>query len=792
VTLEVGAPTSYPVSPCPPSIERSFENEVPVSRHLRSTWVLIAALVAVGCTDRASERQPPPAYRPPPAPIVVEASLPRAPGTMAPSLLAIAPPVAGAGAAAGERTDGNLLADIDTCDTCHPDATAQWRSSLHSFASFGNPIYRTNVELARTLLGKEASQHCGGCHDTPLEIDGAMKDDIAADDLRAHTGVSCRVCHGARAATVDGNGSFVLAAEPLASPDVDDPASVEQHRQAVRVSNLGNELCMSCHRGFLSPDIGMPVHLSGIDEPTAWRSSAYAGNGAGRVDKVEPRGCVDCHMPEVPVTAAEYGGGADRKLRGHYFAGGHTWMAAMRKDPAQLARLRQMLVGAASIDIAGAIVPATAGGNGPVTLGGRWHLPADGAPVVPGARLAFDVVVRNLLVGHRFPGGVTDAQDTWIEITVADAGGRRLAASGVAHEKDPLDGEAHVLRAYPMKDDGTPLEEHELPLFRAVAANHTIAARDAQAIRYTLEVPARVALPLTVHARLRHRSRNPILQRAVCTAGRTREGRRFLRQAKEIRDMVIDPCAAQPITEIAETTVWLGTGADVAAARARHGTPPRPAWERSYEHGMGLRGVITERLDEPREILEHALALLPVDAASARPRAMVLAQLAAVASRQGRTADALALVEQARALLPSPGPAVLDAVAADALARVWRWADAAPHARAVTERVPGNTGAWVMLARVLGSLDDNVGALTAARRGLALAPRDGDLLRSQATAIAVLMPETPLAGAALTAYDRFRAPDEAAQLRIQCANSNPRCARERELGHTHPLIPSRH
>ena len=749
----------------------------------------IAALaVTLGCRGRARDRQPPPAYVPPPSPpVAVEASLPRAPGAMAPSLISIGAPPPGA----TELTDGDLLADIDTCDTCHPDATAQWRSSIHSFASFGNPIYRTNIELARHLLSKEASQHCGGCHDAPLQIDGAMKAEIAADDLRAHTGVSCRVCHGVRSATVDGNASFVLAAEPLASPNVDDPTSVEQHRQAVRVSNLGNDLCLSCHRGFLSPDLGMPVHLAGIDETTAWRSSAYTGNGAGRIDKVEPRGCVDCHMAEVPVGPDESGGGPDRKLRGHYFAGGHTWMAAMRRDPAQLARLRQMLVGAASIDIAGAIVPVEAGGDGPVTLGGRWHLPADGAPVVPGTRLAFDVVIRNLLVGHRFPGGVTDMQDTWIEVEVDDARGRRLASSGLRHATDAGDPEAHVLRAYPVDDDGNPLEEHQLPNFRAVVANHTIAARDAQAIRYALDVPAKVALPLTVHARLRHRSRNLIMQGVVCAAGKSKLGAGFLRQAKEIRDMVIDPCAAQPITEIAATTVWLGAGADEAAARVRHGTPPRAAWERSYEHGMGLLGVITERLDEPRQVLEHALALLPDDAASARPRAMVLVQLAAVAGRQGRTADALALVERARALLPTPSPAVLDAVAADALARVWRWADAAPHARAVTERVPGNTAGWVMLARVLGSLHDDVGALAAARRGLALAPRDGDLLRSQATAVAGLAPESPLAAAALAAYDRFRAPDEAAQLRILCANQSPRCARERELGHVHVMTAPR-
>ncbi len=726
-----------------------------------------------------------PTVTPPSKPPV--ASLPRVPGKFAPSLAAIQ----------GDGTvDGNILGDIDTCASCHPDITTQWQSGIHSFASFGNPIYRTNIELARALLGNENSQHCGGCHDAPLEVDGAMKDAISADDLRAHTGVACRVCHGIRSTTTDGNGSYVMAAGDLFTPNVDDPASVQQHRDAVTVKPLGDELCVACHRGFLSPDLDVPVHLAGIDEPTFWRGSAWTGNGVGRIDKVDQKGCIDCHMPEVAAPGEEYS--ADRTVRGHFFPGGHSWMAAMRDDPAQLERIRAMLVGAASIDIGGAIVPRDAGGNGPVTLGGQWHLPADGAPVVPGKRLAFDVVIRNRLVGHRFPGGVNDMQDTWIEIEVRDARGKQLASSGLRHERDARDHEAHVLRSYPVDDHGNVMEEHELPKFRAVIANHTIAARDSQATRYTLEVPARVALPLEVRARLRHRSRNLIVQQAICREGKTPAGSAFLQQAKEIRDMRVDPCAPQPITEVSSTTVWMGTGADVAtaragvAARARNGEAPAAAWERGYEHGMGLLGVITERLDEPRQVLEHALSLLPETQENARPRAMVLTQLAAVSGRQGRTDEALALIEQARSSIPPPHPPVLDFVAADATARVWRWDEAARHARAATEKAPKNTATWVALARALGSLHDNEAALEAARQGLVWSPRDPDLLRSQATAIAALIgDETDLARAALSAFDRFRAPDETAALRITCANNSPRCLRERELGHTHPLTPAR-
>ncbi|MBK7078027.1 MAG: hypothetical protein IPH44_37755 [Myxococcales bacterium] len=715
----------------------------------------------------------------PPEPVTFETRLPQAPGPYAPSLLTMS-----AGGADGPQA-GDLLADVDTCGSCHAEITAQWQSSIHSFASFANPIYRANIEVFRANLGNEASQHCGGCHDMPLEIDGAMKQRVAADDLRAHTGVSCRVCHGATAPTKDGNASFVLNGTPMPTPNVDDPASVAAHKAAVDVKPLGDELCATCHRGFLSPDLGVPVHLSGIDEPTAWRGSAWNGNGAGRVDKVDKQGCISCHMPEVEAGPDEYAG-ADRKLRAHTFAGGHTWMAAMRNDAAQLARIQKMLVGAASIDVAGAIVPADAPASGPSTIGGRWHLPADGAPVRPGQALAFDVVIRNLLTGHRFPGGVIDMQDTWVEVEVADARGKRLASSGLAHAKRADDTDAHVLRSYPVDDQGNLLQQHQLFGFRAVVSNQSVATRDAVAVRYAMDVPATAALPLQVTARLRHRTRSLENQRVTCEAAKVGDGAAFLRQALALRDMVVDPCKPQPITEIASIAVWLGDG-----ATARQAPSVRPAWERSYEHGMALTQVVTERLEEARGVLEHALTQLPAGDAGKRPRAMILVQLASVAGKQGRADDALALVAQARALLPTPSPPALDAYAADALARVWRWKEAEPFARAVTERAPANTAAWVMLARVRGSLGDDRGALAAAVKGLELAPRDSDLLRTQATALAQLLPGSDLAAKALAAYDRFRAPDDAAQLRMACAAASKVCARERELVHTHRLVPSR-
>jgi hypothetical protein len=702
----------------------------------------IAAMVALALAACGGQTAPQPVVAHTPAPAAPTGPrIPRAPGELAPSLVAIDHSVK---PVAGDVSDGTQLADVDGCATCHADAAAQWNKSAHSFASFGNPIYRVNVELARTELGKKASNHCGGCHDMPLAVDGLMTGDAAipSADLRAHSGVTCRLCHGVKSVTKDGNGSYVWSREPIEAPVTGDAASIARHRAQVNVKPLGTELCVGCHRGFLSPDMGdgMPVHLSGLDEPGAWRSSAWAGNGMGRVDKVDKKNCIDCHMEREPASAGEYGakdGPDGRTIASHRFLGGHTWMASMRGDTDHLKRLQAKLAGAASIDVQRA----------------------------PGADSSFDVVVRNLLVGHRFPGGVLDIQDTWIEVEALDAAGNRIAESGLRHEKDDADQDTHVLRTLVVDERGEVLEHHEMPRMRTQIATQTLAPREAQAIRYQL--PAGMH-PATIVARLRHRSRTLAMQEEVCRAANTKEGKAFIAGARGARDVELDPCKPQPITLIAETRV------DVGAPTT---------WEREYEHGMALVATVSERLEEAKTVLEQALA----DAPAGKPKAMVIVQLGWVAAKQGRAEDALALVAQARALLAPASPAVLDNIAADALMRVWRWDDAVAPARAAAEKAPGNASAWMMLARCYGSIADDTDALAAASTGLELSPRDPDMLRSQATALAAL--HRPEADAALAAYDRFRSPDASAELRISCAADSSRCAREREQGHSHLLHP---
>ena len=93
--------------------------------------------------------------------------------------------------------------------------------------------------------------------------------------------------------------------------------------------------------------------------------------------------------------------------------------------------------------------------------------------------------------------------------------------------------------------------------------------RDAVVVELAFDAPASLdqgALPLRVTARLRHRSRTLEVQRAACADVQAGWGR-----ACAAIDG-LDPCAPQPVTEVARAEVLLGgVGGAATAAGPRRG-----------------------------------------------------------------------------------------------------------------------------------------------------------------------------------------------------------------------------
>jgi len=206
-----------------------------------------------------------------------------------------------------------------------------------------------------------------------------------------------------------------------------------------------------------------------------------------------------------------------------------------------------------------------------------------------------------------------------------------------------------------------------------------------------------------------------------------------------------------------------------------------------YAHGLGMTRALQAGRDEARPRLEAALALLE-GTTDPRPRAMVMGALAMLAGRQGRADEALAWLDKAAPLAPDH-PAI-PYLRGEALAAVWRWENAAAPLAEAAEKTPEDDSVWALLAIARGSANDPRGALVAAQRGLAIQPRDHDLMRIQALSLEALGAPEGEARAAWDAWNRFRPADAIPRVKAKCSQLVPGCALERDTAHVHALRPA--
>jgi hypothetical protein len=87
----------------------------------------------------------------------------------------------------------------------------------------------------------------------------------------------------------------------------------------------------------------------------------------------------------------------------------------------------------------------------------------------------------------------------------------------------------------------------------------------------------------------------------------------------------------------------------------------------------------------------------------------------------------------------------------------------------------------------LGGAGDAIGALDISRRGLAVQPRDGDMLRVQSLSLVTLHGDPKMLESAEAAFLERRTPDDAPGIRGKCSAKVPGCANERIPVHVHAM-----
>jgi hypothetical protein len=665
--------------------------------------------------------------------------------------------------------DVSRLAKTDDCADCHSDVASHWMHSAHAYASFDNPWYRASVDQFRAQRGKEESRFCAGCHDPLLLMSGDIDGEVEPDNELAYAGITCLVCHSVESTRPDGNASFTLTDAPVLLPDPAKPEEIEAHRARLTLQPLRTaSLCGSCHRSFSGPAIGNENHMAGIDDLGDWTSSAFAGAVQDRLTSVEENGCQGCHMSPETASNAEMAGADHGSVSSHRWAASHTAMTTQLPDPEHVRQARDELEGAVIVDI------------GAVRAGQRRYVLPEESRLRRGERLIFDVLLENDGTGHRFPGGVRDMHDVWVEVEVRNAAGKLLA---VSRPTDDDNEDVFMLRATVLDAAAEPEVLHQVHRFSAPAFDRTLPAHDAQAIRYSMRLPPGAEMPLQVDARLLHRKHSLQFQAFACMASRTDRGIGFALGAETHRKVALDPCVEQPVTEIGAATAWMGRG---ASDREPSGGAARPAIERLLTQALALLHSKQEHVHVAKPSIDRALRLAR-DTASPLLEAQALVLRARLSSVQGRPQEAVAFTRRAEALI-GPNP-VLDRVRGDAYARVWRWRKAAAAYQRVAKAAPRDWRAWRDLARAYGSLSDDQNALAAADTGLRLAPRDESLLRSRALALQGL--GRPDAARARERWLAHRAPDAQPQLLATCEEEHDRCRRDRQPIPHYILSPAR-
>ena len=500
----------------------------------------------------------------------------------------------------------NARIGAESCATCHPDVVDQWAASAHRFASFNNPFYEATIMDMRTGalepnpwmeehiasfpddvdgVGRGKSKWCSGCHDPALMLAGTMGREIDRTSLEAQAGLTCLACHAIdRIHDQTGNGNYNIADEQedpyIFASSAPRTARRYLHDLAVKARpavhkarllkpfHTESVFCATCHKVSLTEPVNNYRWLRGQDDFDNWDDSGVALN-ASRTFYLPPtrRVCQDCHMPLEPAPRGDVA--ADNGMvRSHRFLAANTALPHVRGDTATVRRIEEFLRDQKlTVDVLAVKAPGRA-----VTMPLEW----EATEVEAGVPLTFDVVVRNVGVGHTFPGGTNDSNEAWLEFTIEDGEGNLLVASGEIGDDGHLDAMAHTFKAVILDRDGNAIHRRNAQDIHVTVYQNVIGPGTADIAHFELVLPeAWLGSQLTVRARLLWRK----FDRAYTEFAYAANPAGFAR---------FDDVPDLPVTEIASDSARVLVVARPSTDRAPSFPRLPEHWVRYNDYGIGL------------------------------------------------------------------------------------------------------------------------------------------------------------------------------------------------------------
>ncbi len=383
-----------------------------------------------------------------------------------------------------------LLDQIESCGkpkACHPEALEDHLKSVHD-RSVMTPYFQKNLDLMVAEIGTENENLCAGCHHPQSLFDARL----TYKDFARHNNFSCVHCHVISAVSfpADQRRSVVRMTPNLRHLAVLAPDATGQSPPLARFAVLlypdghgralnndllrSDDFCQACHRLQIKP-------------------TKDTGLARSR--------CVDCHMQPRRTVGLEGAG------MNHRFPGSNTSVPYANRDAEQLEFTRRFVEGdfPLQLDVWGQVSAL-----GADTAIRRWlemHYEPRTSPA-PGKLFKFVIWTANVGVDHAFPAAPLDLIEAWLQVSLTDADGRAVLASGALGPGHLVPPDAHRMGGYMVGDDGQIVRKNRVWQIARKIIERQLEFGQRTADYYEAALPADVKGPLTLDARWNYRKLN--------------------------------------------------------------------------------------------------------------------------------------------------------------------------------------------------------------------------------------------------------------------------------------------
>jgi Flp pilus assembly protein TadD len=523
----------------------------------------------------------------------------------------------------GQFIESKSFLTAKYCGHCHQEAYAEWRQTAHA-NSFRAPWYIKNTNLLRDEKGIEFTRHCEGCHNPIALVSGALTKGSPIDRHFDADGITCTTCHSIQKVDARGTGSYVMA-QPAVLVDANDKpiygevsdreilAHLDRHSKAVMKDFYRtSDFCAACHKAALPRILNNYKWQRAIFLSDEWQQSSFAKQSPlPFYVKDQVSTCQTCHMKSEAITLQDYGA-EDGKLKLHRWLGANTALSKYYGYDEQMEKTVAFLrTGVFNVDIFGIER------NGDKIAAPLGNVPFE---VAAGDDLVVSVVVQNKGIAHNHVPEQRDFYESWVEFQVKDSAGKTIMDSGAIGQDGELDPGAHSFTNRLVNTSGVLNDLHQVWDTRIIAFNNTIISGRSQIVRFGFKLPAGVAGPITLTAKVNYRRFN---QRFIEFGLGKHYQLPVVEMASRTRTIALG--ANQPAPPDAEDNpLWMrwnnyGIGlldaqqyADSAAAFERV-AQLRPDYADAYTN-VAIANYSWQRYDQSRTQLEKALKLSPKNA----------------------------------------------------------------------------------------------------------------------------------------------------------------------------------